>query len=776
MLSRVGLVLLFAAIVMSAPAPAGAQSSPLTETTIAERHEVISEKEHHYIGSVELDDGRDTKLYADDVWLYLDQNRAVASGNVVFRQGSSQISADRADFDTKTRLGTFYNASGFAMVQPPKQTSRPGAVAPPPIAGQDTIVYFFGETVEKIGPRKYEIKKGGFTTCVQPTPRWDFHAGTIVLNLDHYTLLTQVVMNVKGVPVFYLPALYYPTKREDRATGFLLPTYGRSSIQGQSLHNAFFWAINRSQDATIVHDWYSKSGQGFGSEYRYNFGGGSDGSLRSYLRNVTSDGSAGSLPPERSYNLSGSATQPLPGRFRATGRVDYFSSIVTNQAINTNLSAASSSQRSFGGNVIGTRGSYSMNATLDHREYFYSPTSSAISGGWPRINVIRNERPIGDTPLYVSASGELVHILSDRRDGDLRNDSGLTRYDFAPRVRFPFKKWQWFTVNSTASWRDTYYSRSYDLTIDPVTGQVPINPVSGLPYIIDTNLNRQYFVVDAQITGPLFNRVFDTPNNGYAEKFKHSVEPFVTIGRTSAIDNFARIVKLEGIDQTVGGDTSLSYGLINRFYAKRRSAIAGQPGQAREILTVEVNQQYHTQKLAAATDPGSSTSNNGVADNNFTPVVLAVRTQPTPEFNATMRSEFDSKYKQLRTIDVSTSYTWSSQLQTSAGWHKRAFIQGLVNFDNPAQLNHSIDASSTVRTRDSKYGAIYSFNYDVLNGNMIQQRLTGFYNAQCCGLAFEFQNYHFGNGIVDRRFFMSFSLAGLGNFSPFNGALGGVPR
>ena len=40
-------------------------------------------------------------------------------GNVVFRQGTNQISADRADFDTKTRLGTFYNASGFATAQPP---------------------------------------------------------------------------------------------------------------------------------------------------------------------------------------------------------------------------------------------------------------------------------------------------------------------------------------------------------------------------------------------------------------------------------------------------------------------------------------------------------------------------------------------------------------------------------------------------------------------------------------------------------------------------------
>ena len=60
------------------------------------------------------------------------------------------------------------------------------------------------------------------------------------LNIDHYTVLRQAVLNVKGVPLFYLPVLYYPTKEDGRATGFLLPTYGVSSIRGQSIHNAFF--------------------------------------------------------------------------------------------------------------------------------------------------------------------------------------------------------------------------------------------------------------------------------------------------------------------------------------------------------------------------------------------------------------------------------------------------------------------------------------------------------------------------------------------------------
>ena len=38
--------------------------------------------------------------------------------------------------------------------------------------------------------------------------------------------LRNAVIRVKDVPIFYLPVLYYPIQSDDRATGFLLPTYG----------------------------------------------------------------------------------------------------------------------------------------------------------------------------------------------------------------------------------------------------------------------------------------------------------------------------------------------------------------------------------------------------------------------------------------------------------------------------------------------------------------------------------------------------------------------
>ena len=185
-------------------------------------------------------------------------------------------------------------------------------------------------------------------------------------------------------------------------------------------------------------------------------------------------------------------------------------------------------------------------------------------GNSPRVTLARNERPLfgANSPIYFSANTEFVHLDRQTKDSDLViDDSSVSRFDFSPQISYPFKKWQWFTVNSSVSWRDTFYTRSQ--LIDPVT--LVRTGVS------DDNINRTYYTLQAQAVGPVFNRIFNTPDNGYAERFKHTVEPFLTVQRTSAINDFARIIQVDGVDTIVGGTTNFSYGINNRFYAKRRS-------------------------------------------------------------------------------------------------------------------------------------------------------------------------------------------------------------
>ncbi|MGE3956772.1 MAG: LPS-assembly protein LptD [Vicinamibacterales bacterium] len=774
------LAVLTASLAMPAPASAQQVSVPGFDRLAAYTYEKVGDKHYVFKGSVELEKG-DSSIYADSVEYFEDEERVIAIGNVVVTQGQNRIAADRADFNTRTQLGTFRQASGIATVRQGRQAAPiAGGIAVPQMVGQENDVYYFGETVEKLGPKKYKITNGGFSTCVQPTPRWDLTADTIILSIDHYTLLKQALLNVKGVPMLYLPILYYPTTQDDRATGFLIPTYGVSTIRGQAIHNAFFWAINRSQDATFLFDWFSRAGTGAGSEYRYDMGGGNDGRVTAYMLNqkettyINAGGGTTNQPAGRNFNLNGSMNQALPGRFRARAQVDYFSSVVSNQTFSTNVNDATRNQRRYSGNVYGTVAGTTINGTFDRTEYFTGvsagSTSSQVMGSSPRITVTRSERPLfSGSSVYFGTVGEFVRLDRQTLANDVivtNGDRSLARIDVAPTIRYPFKRWPFLTVNSSLSWRETYYTRSLDLR-DTSGGTV-----------LDDGVNRQYFTMLAQVVGPVFTRVWNTPNNGYAERFKHTIEPFFNAERTSAIDNYARIVKIEGTDYTYGSTTRYNYGINNRFYAKRK---VGATSQAQEILALEVNQTYYSNASASLVDTRFLTSTAATAPNKFSPIAVNLRATPTQTVNGQVRAEVDSRYHKLRQMSANTTLNLRQQVLATVGWSHTFYIKELPGFDNRDSLSHYITAQTTLQTRDRRYGAVYSFNYDIQRSAMLQQRMSGFYNAQCCGIALEYQQYNFAglpSYIVptDRRFFLSFSLAGLGNFSPFNGALGGVPR
>ena len=148
----------------------------------------------------------------------------VATGNVVYTSPQTRIAAEKLELNLDTKIGTFHNATGSTYLGDKVDKSFFGT--------QEPDALFYGEVVQKVGPKRYKITHGGFTSCVQPTPRWELVSSTALVELDEYAVLTNTVLKVKGVPMFYLPVMYYPIQSDDRATGFLLPTYGSSTIRG----------------------------------------------------------------------------------------------------------------------------------------------------------------------------------------------------------------------------------------------------------------------------------------------------------------------------------------------------------------------------------------------------------------------------------------------------------------------------------------------------------------------------------------------------------------
>jgi LPS-assembly protein len=720
------------------------------------------------IGDVEIDKD-DTTIYADEVEVFTDRDLLIARGNVTLTTPTQRISADSLEYNTKTKLGIFHHASGSASLQ--QEEDRPAEKSA--FGTQEPEVLFYGETLEKIGDRKYRITKGGFTTCVQPKPRWEITSGTAVLNIGHYATLRNMQMRVKSVPVLYLPVMYYPINKEDRATGFLLPMYGSSTLRGHTLSNAFFWAISRSQDATFTHDWFSKTGQGFGTEYRYLRSQSSSGDARIYAlreKPISFQDSTGVLVPvagRRSFEARGGVTEELPWKLRGRLRMDYFSDITVQQTYNTNIYDASRRQRSFNSSVSGNWGPYGVSAWLDRSQYFFTNTNSTVSGALPRISVTRGEQPIRKTPVYFGVTGEYSAMVRKTVSDTTTYDAGLQRIDTMPTLRFPFRKFPFFTVNSSLGWRFTWWNESMDLVSRT---QVPV-PIS-----------RNYFDMQARIVGPVLNRIWNTPDNGYAEKLKHTVEPWVNIQRVTSIDLPSRIVRLDSTDYIIGGTTRITYGLNNRLYAKRKGG--GDGGRSREIVNLGVRQTYYTDALASAVDPNYATSFGGVVPQKLSPLSVAARVSPTDSLNATFRTEYNTYVNAFMTLGAAGTYAFRQNAMVSAGWSQRRYLKDLAGYNDLARTNHYLNADATLRFQQNRYGGGMSFNYDIKNSYFLQRRFIGYYNAQCCGVTAEFQTYDFGGGSYagglrptvtkDHRFSISISLAGIGSFSPPFGAMGGT--
>src|SRR5260221_5785244 len=104
------LVLIALAVLVAAARPASAQQP----NGCTQKWELNSQSAVHIntthtllIKNVQID-CNEIQLFADEAELFSDIDRVRASGNVVFVSSTNRIAAERMEFNTKTKTGTFY--------------------------------------------------------------------------------------------------------------------------------------------------------------------------------------------------------------------------------------------------------------------------------------------------------------------------------------------------------------------------------------------------------------------------------------------------------------------------------------------------------------------------------------------------------------------------------------------------------------------------------------------------------------------------------------------
>ena len=745
-----------AAAQLPVPGPAGVANDPFFGTctrTDQWTFERVSAGHLRLTGQVQVDCPQ-MSFFADVIDIYTEPElRLVASGNVVFTNPEGRIAAEKVEFNIAKGTGTFYIASGLLSLGTQVDRAQ--------FAGQDPEVYFYGETIEKLDQQKYRLTRGGFTTCVQPTPRWEVTSGSVVLTMGDYAVARNTILRVKGVPLLYMPLLYYPIKDDDRATGFLLPTYGSSSLRGQTISNAFFWAIGDSQDATFVHDWFTKVGQGAGAEYRYVASQGSYGNFKFYrLDQQESEfrigGRVARLPAQSSYQFNGAGNHMIGQAVRLHQRVDYSTSILTQQLYQQSLYQASNATRTIEGGVLANLGPLTASGLFQRTETFTGVDSSQLYGSTPRLSASIAPQRLFGLPVYASMNNEFSHLpYRQISNGRVTNDLTLNRFDVLPSVRAALSRLTFLTVNTSAAYRTTYYSRSADRAGKPITEP----------------LVRQYLTLRSDVIGPVFSKIWDTPESGFSERMKHLIEPTYAFEYVPAIDNAAQVLRLADASDIIYGDTArFTYGVNNRILYRTRTADG--TGSTVQMLTVGVQQTYYMTPQSSLNDTQYVSTGFRPRSVDLSDVALTVKMTPTANFDSTTRFEYDVHGEGLHVMSqVATARVGTSSTMINySRYQKRPTVKP----------ESSLSWGSNLDLLNGRARGAYSLTWDIGRAGIMNQSVGFSYLAQCCGIQAEFQKWKFPQSRADfpipsdRRFNVSFVLAGVGTFSNFLGAFGGL--
>jgi LPS-assembly protein len=215
-------------------------------------------------------------IVADEVRYDKNTDQYFASGNVIITKENLKLSADRVHFQQKTMEvfadGHVMLISGEDILTGERMEMdlkrEVGLVFDGTIFIEQNHFYIRGNRLEKTGQDTYRAERASLTSCDGENPAWKINARNVNVTIEGYGSARHASLWARDVPVFYTPYLFFPVKL-NRQTGFLTPQLGYSDRKGVEYVQPFFWAIDKSSDATFYEHFMGLRGNKIGAEYRY---------------------------------------------------------------------------------------------------------------------------------------------------------------------------------------------------------------------------------------------------------------------------------------------------------------------------------------------------------------------------------------------------------------------------------------------------------------------------------------------------------------------------
>lgn len=733
-------------------------------------------------------------LHADQVTYDSTTGQVTANGHVVFEGGphNDRLVGTHASYDVSRDTGTFYDVIGSSGVKVKNKDM---------FLTSSTPFFFTGKVVDKLGPDRYRVNHGSITSCQLPKPKWQFNSQTAFVEMGADATMHHATLRIHGIPVFYFPWVEHPVDNLGRKSGFLIPVIGQSSTRGTIVGDGFYWAINRSNDATLGASLYSARGWAqhgiFRSiGYKYQF-------KAEYFGVIDNQG-APETGPSPGQNQGGQELRAngsilLPEGFRGVLSVDYLSSYLFRLvfAQGFTLQSISSEVRS-GGFLSKNWNGYSLGFLSSLYQSYQSTKAGEVIdiAHTPTLEISSVERPF--------SRANLVYAYDVATEGLSRHEMGFEtapvvgRLDAHPYVSLPTFLHGW-TFRPEAGVRETYYTQRLRSGGEVAVGRAISDPI-----------NRNVLAGSMEVRPPTVSKIFDRKLFGYV--MKHTVEPRVVYRYQTGIENFSQILRFDQRD--ILADTNeVEYGVVNRLFAKKTRATAecfqhpkyallsqqkelvakettgteadtcdDKQGPAREVITWETAQKYFFDPtFGGALVPGqrnvfdSTIDFTGIAfltqPRRFSPIISRLRMQDAKS-DVQWAVDYDPV---LHQVNASTLLV-GRRLGNSGKWYVAG---GQTYIREPAE-------TSPIAGQPTLGLNIYNqYRIQVQYGNVAQRGLSGAaavgvddrlnlvqsatvqanYNWDCCGVAFEYSRYAFAPTVSQENSFrFSFSLANIGTF------------
>ncbi len=734
-----------------------------------------------YTGNVDVKYGI-YRLLAEKVTLYEAEDRLVAEGSVIFDQGDDQrITGARANWNLKTKLGTFEDSTGFT-----NQTN------------DGTVIYFTAEKVERTALDEVVITKGKFTACEEAVPKWSFTADEARIKFNKKVKLKNAKFRVKDVPLLPLPYASIPIEQNDRQSGVLTPTFGFSGTKGFRLSTAYFQTLGKSADVTFRGDLYTARGIGYGLDFRtransrsfFNFG------FFAVKDRIFGASASPETPDQGGSTLYAEGVHYFSNGFTAAADVRLTSNLAFRQEFSDGIQQIISPIEVSQAFVNKSWDNYELNL-LARSQVISIPNVRIKLRNLPSIHFEKRPSILSFlSPVYFSFQTGIEGVSRREEVDSLRayqaavgSDPTITpalgqRFDVFPQFTLPIST-KYVNFTATAGGRLTYYSNSFN----------------DMRQVVGRDVIRKYGEFQFDIRPVALARNFYGKNNVF--KFRHVIEPFVTYRFVKGINNFQKIIRIDELD-TITDTNEVEFGVTNRFYTRRYSEAVSDEAQKLlrekdvddkqplsvqpyEIFTLTVRGKYFADEtFGGALIPGRrnqiepitavSFYTFGGVPRRFSPLNVDATYRPQRTIVVNARMDIGTHGEGVRSASATIGYQRSLVKFFQTFYYTRGvdLIPSLQVYANtagkePGTLRGSQWSPSIFignRDKGPFGGTSLFFDFENRRASQLSPLISSLYTAgyayDCCSLAVQFYTFNVGVRNENRVVF-SFRLNGIGS-------------